>query len=124
MKIVICAGTLLMAAITIAGFQDFKDVERHMPEWRKSANYVNISCGWPWTYVEDDDKFNEDVVPKLNRLWDELDREGAILFFAPNIEEIRTEAAVNAIAFMLLLLIIAFVVKIDVGKHYWDVGNV
>lgn len=87
MKVVICAGTLLMAAITIAGFQDFKDVERHMPEWRKSANYVNISCGWPWTYVEDDDKFNEVVVPKLNRMWNELDREGAILFFAPNAEK-------------------------------------
>ena len=87
MKIVICAGTLLLGAVTIAGFQDFKDVERHMPEWRKSANYVNISCGWPWTYVEDDDKFNEVVVPKLNRLWDELDREGAILFFAPNAEK-------------------------------------
>lgn len=87
MKIVICAGTLLMAAIAIAGFQDFKEVERHMPEWRKSANYVNISCGWPWTYVEDDDKFNEVVVPKLNRLWNELDREGAILFFAPNAEK-------------------------------------
>lgn len=87
MKIVICAGTLLMAAIAIAGFQDFKDVERHMSEWRKSANYVNISCGWPWTYVEDDDKFNEVVVPKLNRLWNELDREGAILFFAPNAEK-------------------------------------
>ena len=87
MKIVICAGTLLLGAVTIAGFQDFKDVERHMPEWRKSVNYVNISCGWPWTYVEDDDKFNEVVVPKLNRLWDELDRGGAILFFAPNAEK-------------------------------------
>lgn len=87
MKIVICAGTLLMAAIAIAGFQDFKDVERHIPEWRKTANYVNIACGWPWTYVEDDDKFNDVVVPKLNRLWDELDREGAILFFAPNAEK-------------------------------------
>lgn len=30
MKIVICAGTLLMAAITIAGFQDFKDVESYL----------------------------------------------------------------------------------------------
>lgn len=87
MKVVICAGTLLMAAITIAGFQDFKEVEQHIPEWRKTANYVNISCGWPWTYVEDDDKFNEVVVPKLNRLWNELDREGAILFFAPNAEK-------------------------------------
>lgn len=87
MKIVICAGTLLLGAVTIAGFQDFKEVERHISEWRKTANYVNISCGWPWTYVEDDDKFNEVVVPKLNRLWDELDREGAILFFAPNAEK-------------------------------------
>ena len=37
--------------------------------------------------MEDDHKFNEVVVPKLNRLWDELDREGAILFFAPNAEK-------------------------------------
>ena len=35
------------------------------------------------------------------------------------IEEIRTEAAVNAIAFMLLLLIIAFVVKIDVESYLY-----
>lgn len=96
MKVVICAGTLLMAAITIAGFQDFKEVEQHIPEWRKAANYVNISCGWPWTYVEDDDKFNEVVVPKLNQLWDELDRKGAILFFAPNAEKEGVPGELNA----------------------------
>lgn len=96
MKVVICAGTLLMAAITIAGFQDFKEVEQHIPEWRTTANYVNISCGWPWTYVEDDDKFNEVVVPKLNQLWDELDRKGAILFFAPNAEKEGVPGELNA----------------------------
>lgn len=96
MKVVICAGTLLMAAITIAGFQDFKEVEQNIPEWRTTANYVNISCGWPWTYVEDDDKFNEVVVPKLNQLWDELDRKGAILFFAPNAEKEGVPGELNA----------------------------
>lgn len=39
------------------------------------------------------------------------------------IEEIRTEAAVNAIAFMLLLLIIAFVVKIDVESYLYHHGR-
>lgn len=39
------------------------------------------------------------------------------------IGEIRTEAAVNAIAFMLLLLIIAFVVKIDVESYLYHHGR-
>lgn len=87
LKIAICVAAMLMSAITIAGFQDHKDLQTYIPEWKKSADHVNISCGWPWTYVEDEKKFNKIVLPKLNRLWDELDSKGAIMFFAPNGEK-------------------------------------
>ena len=87
LKIAICVSAMLMSAISIAGLQDYNNLQEHIPEWKKTANYVNISCGWPWTYVEDDKKFNEVVVPKLNQLWDELDSKGAVMFNAPNAEK-------------------------------------
>lgn len=87
LKIAICVSAMLMSAISIAGLQDYRNLQHNIPEWKKAANYVNISCGWPGTYVEDDRKFNEVVVPKLNQLWDKLDSKGAILFFAPNAEK-------------------------------------
>lgn len=68
------------------GLYDYVTSTSYFDAWEKSKNYANIACAWPWTYVENDDKFEKIVVPKLNNLWDELDSKGAILFFAPNIQ--------------------------------------
>lgn len=83
-KMISVTSVLYLMIASILGFYDYMTLKPHIETWERAKNYSNIACSWPWSYVEDDDKFKEAVVPKLNNLWDELEKEGAILFDAPN----------------------------------------
>lgn len=85
-KVISFSVVLYLFVVTVFGLRDYVTSTSYFDAWEKSKNYANIACAWPWTYVENDDKFEKVVVPKLNNLWDELDSKGAILFFAPNIQ--------------------------------------
>lgn len=85
-KVISFSVVLYLFVVTVFGLSDYVTSTSYFDAWEKSKNYANIACAWPWTYVENDDKFEKIVVPKLNNLWDELDSKGAILFFAPNIK--------------------------------------
>ncbi|MDU5921994.1 MAG: hypothetical protein E6Z20_02360, partial [Finegoldia magna] len=86
---------LYLLTVTVFGLNDYLTSTSYFDAWEKSKNYANIACAWPWTYVENDDKFEKIVVPKLNNLWDELDSKGAILFFAPNIQHENDDEYLN-----------------------------
>ncbi len=77
--------TMSMVLVCIFGFEEYIHLQGYLETWEKSSNYANIACAWPQSYINDDSKFQEVVVPKLNDLWDKLDEEGGILFLAPNI---------------------------------------
>ncbi len=77
--------TMSMVLICAFGFEEYIYLRGYINIWEKSSNYANIACAWPQSYIKDNSKFQEVVVPKLNNLWDKLDEEGAILFLAPNI---------------------------------------
>lgn len=85
-KVISFSIVLYLFVVTVFGLSDYITSTSYFDAWEKSKNYANLACAWPWTYVENDDKFEKIVVPKLNNLWDELDSNGAILFFAPNIQ--------------------------------------
>lgn len=85
-KVFSLSVVLYLFTVTLFGLNDYLASTSFFDAWEKSKNYANIACAWPWTYVENDDKFEKIVAPKLNSLWDELDSKGAILFFAPNIQ--------------------------------------
>lgn len=85
-KVISFSVVLYLFVVTVFGLSDYVTSTSYFDAWEKSKNYANLACAWPWTYVENDDKFEKIVVPKLNNLWDELDSKGAILFFAPNIQ--------------------------------------
>ncbi len=86
-KTIAIAVLLYLFVVSIYGLNDYVFVKKYISTWDKSINYANIACSWPWTYVEDDEKFEKIVVPKLNRLWNRLDEKGAVLFFSPNIKQ-------------------------------------
>ena len=76
--------TMSMVLICIFGFEEYVHLRGYINIWEKSSNYANIACAWPQSYISEDIKFQELVVPKLNNLWDKLDENGAILFLTPN----------------------------------------
>lgn len=76
--------TMSMIVISVFGFEEYIHLREYIHTWEKSSNYANIACAWPQSYISEDSKFQELVVPKLNNLWDKLDENGAILFLAPN----------------------------------------
>ncbi|MDR1773691.1 MAG: hypothetical protein LBR30_02325 [Clostridioides sp.] len=81
------AVVLYLLIVSVFGLCNYIKLKPYIANWDKSKNYANISCTWPWSYVKDDEKFEDIVVPKLNNLWDTLEAEGAILFDAPNIKQ-------------------------------------
>lgn len=83
-KILSIILTMSMIVISVFGFEEYIHLREHIYTWEKSRNYANIACAWPQSYISEDGKFQELVVPKLNNLWDKLDENGAILFLAPN----------------------------------------
>ncbi|MDU5587743.1 MAG: hypothetical protein E6045_03905, partial [Finegoldia magna] len=94
-KVISFSVVLYLFVVTVFGLSDYVTSTSYFDAWEKSKNYANIACAWPWTYVENDDKFEKIVVPKLNNLWDELDSKGAILFFAPNIQHENDDEYLN-----------------------------
>jgi len=98
-KVISFSIVLYLFVVTVFGLSDYITSTSYFDAWEKSKNYANIACAWPWTYVENDDKFEKIVVPKLNNLWDELDSNGAILFFAPNIQYENDDEYLNSQAF-------------------------
>ena len=94
-KVISFSVVLYLFVVTVFGLSDYVTSTSYFDAWEKSKNYANIACAWPWTYVENDDKFEKIVVPKLNNLWDELDSNGAILFFAPNIQHENDDEYLN-----------------------------
>lgn len=98
-KVISFSVVLYLFVVTVFGLSDYVTSTSYFDAWEKSKNYANIACAWPWTYVENDDKFEKIVVPKLNNLWDELDSKGAILFFAPNIQYENDDEYLNSQAF-------------------------
>ena len=99
-KVISFSVVLYLFVVTVFGLSDYVTSTSYFDAWEKSKNYANIACAWPWTYVENDDKFEKIVVPKLNNLWDELDSKGAILFFAPNIQYVNDDEYLNNQVFM------------------------
>ncbi|MDD7351828.1 MAG: hypothetical protein PUG84_00065 [Peptoniphilaceae bacterium] len=87
LKTVCIGGVLYLIIVSVFGLNDYISLRPHLETWENSKNYANIACAWPWTYVEDDEKFQKLVAPKLNSLWDNLEQEGAILFDSPNSEQ-------------------------------------
>lgn len=85
-KIIVTAITIYFATISVMSYKQYISLRGCLENWRDSKHYTNTACTWSWAYVEDDDKFNNVVAPKLNKLWNQLDNEGGILFFAPNPE--------------------------------------
>lgn len=85
-KIILTVVTIYFATISVMSFKEYINLRGCLDTWKGSKHYANIACTWSWAYVEDDEKFNKVVAPKLNELWNQLDNEGAILFFAPNPE--------------------------------------
>ena len=98
-KVISFSVVLYLLTVTVFGLNDYLASTSFFDAWEKSKNYANIACAWPWTYVENDDKFEKIVAPKLNNLWDELDSKGAILFFAPNIQYENDDEYLNKQAF-------------------------
>lgn len=98
-KVISLSIVLYLLTVTVFGLNDYLTSTSYFDAWEKSKNYANVACAWPWTYVENDDKFEKIVVPKLNNLWDELDSKGAILFFAPNIQYENDDEYLNKRAF-------------------------
>ena len=98
-KVISFSIVLYLFVVTVFGLSDYITSTSYFDAWEKSKNYANLACAWPWTYVENDDKFEKIVVPKLNNLWDELDSNGAILFFAPNIQYENDDEYLNKQAF-------------------------
>ncbi|MDU2383624.1 MAG: hypothetical protein E7D50_03025 [Finegoldia magna] len=98
-KVISLSIVLYLLTVTVFGLNDYLTSTSYFDAWEKSKNYANVACAWPWTYVENDEKFEEIVAPKLNRLWDELDSKGAILFFAPNIKYENDDEYLNKRAF-------------------------
>lgn len=98
-KVISFSIVLYLFVVTVFGLSDYITSTSYFDAWEKSKNYANLACAWPWTYVENDDKFEKIVVPKLNNLWDELDSNGAILFFAPNIQYENDDEYLNSQAF-------------------------
>lgn len=98
-KVISFSVVLYLFVVTVFGLSDYVTSTSYFDAWEKSKNYANLACAWPWTYVENDDKFEKIVVPKLNNLWDELDSNGAILFFAPNIQYENDDEYLNSQAF-------------------------
>lgn len=94
-KVISFSVVLYLFVVTVFGLSDYVTSTSYFDAWEKSKNYANIACAWPWTYVENDDKFEKIVVPKLDNLWDELDSKGAILFFAPNIQHENDDEYLN-----------------------------
>ena len=94
-KVISFSVVLYLFVVTVFGLSDYVTSTSYFDAWEKSKNYANIACAWPWTYVENDDKFEKIVVPKLNNLWDELDSKGAILFFSPNIQHENDDEYLN-----------------------------
>ena len=82
-KITSFTFALLLAISSLLSLVYYLNVSRHLPKWEKAKNYASVGFNWPVSYVIDDAKFNEIVVPKLINLWDRLDDNGAILFNAP-----------------------------------------
>ena len=72
-KVISLSIVLYLLTVTVFGLNDYLTSTSYFDAWEKSKNYANVACAWPWTYVENDDKFEKIVVPKLNNLWDELD---------------------------------------------------
>ena len=98
-KVISFSVVVYLLTVTVFGLNDYLASTSFFNAWEKSKNYANIACAWPWTYVENDEKFEEIVAPKLNSLWDELDSKGAILFFAPNIQYENDDEYLNKQAF-------------------------
>ncbi|MDU5924060.1 MAG: hypothetical protein E6Z07_02390 [Finegoldia magna] len=98
-KVISFSVVLYLLTVTVFGLNDYLASTSYFDAWEKSKNYANVACAWPWTYVENDDKFEKIVAPKLNNLWDELDSKGAILFFTPNIKYENDDEYLNKQAF-------------------------
>lgn len=78
---------LYLMVVSFLGLVDYLHLKPYIATRERTKNYANIACSWPWSYVKDDEKFQEAVVPELNNLWNELEDNGAILFDAPNAEQ-------------------------------------
>lgn len=98
-KVISLSIVLYLLTVTVFGLNDYLTSTSYFDAWEKSKNYANVACAWPWTYVQNDEKFEEIVAPKLSSLWDELDSKGAILFFAPNIQYENDDEYLNKQAF-------------------------
>lgn len=98
-KVISFSVVLYLLTVTVFGLNDYLASTSFFNAWEKSKNYANVACAWPWTYVENDEKFEEIVAPKLNSLWDELDSKGAVLFFTPNIKYENDDEYLNNQAF-------------------------
>ena len=75
--------TLISLFQAVISSLSYKDVSIVLPKWEKGKEYVNFGVTWPWEYTTDSDKFSEIVAPKLSNLWDQLDQDGAILYYSP-----------------------------------------
>ena len=49
-----------------------------------AKNYVNLGCTYSDEYIKNEKKFQKFVAPVFNKLWDELDKNGALFLDAEN----------------------------------------
>lgn len=85
-KLITLIIVLYLFVISVLGINQYLELRPQLNTWEQAKNYVDLACTWPWTYEKEYRKFELVVAPKLNRLWDTLDKQGAIMFSAPNAE--------------------------------------
>ena len=86
-KIVACSMLISLSVSAMNCITDYNKVSAKMSSWENNRNYVSLSCNWPWIWTVEAEKFDGIVAPRLDRLWDALDDNGAVLFQAPYLVE-------------------------------------
>lgn len=82
-KIVSLAITAYLIAVSSMASIDYLEMRPFLKAWENAKNYSNIGVTCSEAYINNNEKFNQVVMPSLNKLWDRLDEEGALLFDAP-----------------------------------------
>ena len=82
---------LYLLTLSVFGLANYLRMQPYLASWDKAQAYGNIACSWPTSYEENDQKFQSQILPNLNDLWDQLDDQGAILFESPNMTELNSQ---------------------------------
>lgn len=81
--------TLILASLVLCSslfsIVDYISLKPHLEDWKEGNKYGSMLCTWSVEYMQDSNKFENQVVPVLDKVWNDIDDNNGVLFFAPNL---------------------------------------